>query len=131
MIDFTDQIAELLETEGFDGVTLKRLDQMTGSEGIVVQHLPEQVAESYYDGRIVCDLTARITVRMRSEEDAMQTCYAVAEELENRVIDSANGSYLPEDEYGLQITSRPQELAVTEQNFYAWRCEVGCRATVR
>lgn len=127
MIDLHERAKAYLEAKGYDGVSLKRLDQFTGKEGIVVQLVPASLVESYYDGTQVFDQPYRVTVRRRSEAEAMQVCSDIAETLEGATLESANGSYAPADTQGQQIYTAPQELALEEANYYAWYVQMHAR----
>lgn len=125
MIDLHEQALAYLQGQGFKGLTLKRLDQMTGKEGIVVRPLPGALQEAYYDGTSIVLQPYQIIVRSRSEERAMEQCSAARDALEGVTLCSANGSYQPYGTDGQQVQIAPQELALEESNFYAWHVRMG------
>ena len=120
MIDLCERAARLLTESGLEGVSLRRLDEITGKEGIVVRRMPSTVSESYYDGTRVLDAPYEVIVRRRSEERAMEECSLAAEMLEGVTLESSNGSYRPSGTDGQQVYTAPQEMALEEANFYAW-----------
>ena len=127
MIDLHERVKAYLEAKGFENVSLKRLDSFTGKEGIVVQLLPATVVETYYDGTQVLDQPYRVTVRRRSEAEAMQTCSDIAEALEHVILASARNEYAPHGTEGQQVYTAPQELALEEKSFYAWHVQMRAR----
>ena len=49
MTDLLEVAKSYLEGLGYQGVWLKRLDEFTGSEGIVLRRMPETVTDRYMD----------------------------------------------------------------------------------
>ena len=127
MIDLHERVKTYLESKGFTGVSLKRLDSFTGKEGIVIRAMPKTLVESYYDGVRVYDQPYQIIVRRRSEAEAMETCASIADALEGVILQSANGSFVPHGSSGQQVYTAPQELALEEANFYAWHVRMTAR----
>lgn len=127
MIDLHERAKAYLEDEGFEGISLKRLDEFTGKEGTVIRSMPGTVIEEYYDGTLIVDQPYQVIVRRRSEADAMQECSDIAEALEGVTLASADQSYVPYGSDGQRVYTAPQELALDEANFYAWHVRMTAR----
>ena len=118
MIDICERARDWLEAEGFKDVHVKRLDQFTGKEGIVIRPFPTTTTDHYYDRSTSQTYVYQVTVRRRSEAKAIEDCFAVANTLDGAYLPSKNGSYGFVDQ---EIYTEPQEQELEEANYYAWQ----------
>lgn len=116
MIDLIDVAKDFLVYRGFDAY-VKRLDQFTGREGIVVRRVPSRVTSRYFDGGEALSYIYQVIVRRRSGREAMETCCEIADLLKHAWLASRNGSY---SFHGQEVYTGPQELELDEANFSAW-----------
>lgn len=115
-IDLPDMAARLIEAAGHEGVTLRKLDQMTGKAGIVVRRIPSAITGRYYDGEREVACVYQVVVRNRSEVRAMQLAAELEDLLDGAEVRSGNGSY----EFVAQEVYTPsQSLETGEEGFYA------------
>jgi hypothetical protein len=125
MIDLVDTAAQQLKEAGYADVHKKRLDTLTGCEGIVIRRLPYTVTEHYQDSSKTLSYLFQVIVRRRDEQLAMEQCSDIGELLDGAFIPSNNGSYIFT---GCETYTEPQELELEENGFYAW--EVRMEATI-
>ena len=118
MIDLCERAKDYLEAKGFKGVYIKRLDEFTGKEAIVIRPLSLTAIDEYYDRSSSDEYVYQITVRRRSEYEAMNICSEVAKALDGAYLPSENDSYLFIDQ---ETYTEPQEQELEEANFYAWQ----------
>ena len=121
MIDICERAKKLLEEAGFTNVSLKRLDETTGKEGIVIRPMPTTTVDRYYDRSRGEQYVYSITVRRRSERDAIDDCFKIAGLMRYASLDSGNGSYEFVEQ---EIYTEPQEQFLDEQNFYGWQVRI-------
>lgn len=120
MTDLLEVAKAYLEGLGYAGVQLKRLDEFTGPEGIVLRRMPETVTDRYMDGTTASDWTWQAIVVRRSEREAMEVCEELARALRFAPLDSENGSYrLIEND----VYTAPQEMTADEEGFFAWQVQ--------
>lgn len=115
-IDLPDMAARYVEAAGYEGVTLRKLDQMTGKSGIVVRRVPSSLTGRYYDGAREVAYVYQVVVRQRSEVRAMQLAAELADLLDGAEIRSGNGSY---EFVAQEVYTLPQSLEAGEEGFYA------------
>ena len=120
MIDLVDMARSYLAERGYEA-HVKRLDEFTGREGIVLRRIPSTVTERYFDGGEAVSYVYQVIVRRRSERRAMEECSDIAELLKDAWLESGNGSYAFG---GQEIYTEPQELALDEAGFYAWEARL-------
>lgn len=125
MIDLVYRASRFLAESGYEA-HVKRLDEFTGREGIVLRRIPSAVTERYFDGGEAVSYVYQVIVRRRSERRAMEECCDIAELLKDAWLDSENGSYAFE---GQEIYTEPQELALEETGFYAWETRIKASIT--
>ena len=120
MIDLLEVAKSYLEGLGYEGVWLKRLDEFTGHEGIVLRRMPETVTDRYMDRSFASDYVWQAIVVRRSEREAIETCEELARALRFAPLDSINGSYrLVEND----VYTAPQEMAADEEGFFSWQVQ--------
>lgn len=120
MIDLVDRAKEFLAEKGYEA-HVKRLDQFTGKEGIVLRRVGGAVTGRYFDGGESVSCIYQVVVRRRSEREAMEQCCDIAELLKDAWLESENGSY---SLVGQEAYTEPQELALDEAGFYAWEARI-------
>ena len=121
MVDLCERAADWLRYKGFKDVFVKRLDQFSGKEAIVIRPFPTTTVGRYFDRERDEQYIYQITVRRRSEQKAIEDCYAVAEALNEAYLPSTNGSYIFIDQ---EIYTEPQQQELEEANFYAWQVRI-------
>lgn len=115
-MDVCESIQTSLFVIGIEA-SLQRLDSFTGQEGVVIRRVIPEVSQRYMDGTRTVGFIAHIIVRNRSERRAMDLCEQIADYLQDRPLPSLDGSY---KWTATNIYTEPQELALDEENFYAW-----------
>lgn len=115
-IDLPDMAARYIEAAGYEGVTLRKLDAMTGKSGIVLRRVPSAVTGRYYDGARSTAYVYQVVVRNRSEVRAMQLAAELADLLDGAEVKSGNGSY---EFVAQEVYTLPQSLEAGEEGFYA------------
>lgn len=128
-IDLVDQAAAFLREHGLQDVYTRRLDDLTGQEGIVLRRMPSRVVATYMDGVQTIDEIYQVICKYRSEQHAMDVCYEVAGMLNGADIESANGSY--------RFTSQdidtsaggvlPHEVRLHDSGLFAWETRIRAR----
>lgn len=126
MIDLIENAKTQLEALGYSDVVLKRLDGLTGKEGIVLREVAYTPIERYYDGTSTGDYVYQAIVRRRGQADARETCGEVAAALEDWEPASSNGSYRL-NPGGHSVYTYPQELELSESGFYAYEVRMVAR----
>lgn len=130
MNDLMDRIADLLVSHGFKGVSLKRLDNLTDKEWLVLKQLPHVLIESYYGGENEYQYPFLIIARNRSAMGAEAICSDAVALLQGCNVKSANGSFYP-DENGHEVLEYPKELGIDKQGFYVWQAKMACTITTK
>ena len=123
VVDVCESMKQILDAAGYTA-SLKRLDSFTGKEGIVLRRVLPQRTERYFDNGRSYDFIVHVVVRRRSEAQAMYECSDIAELLTDCPVESLNGSYTWT---GTDIYTEPEEMALDEDNFYAWNTRVNVR----
>lgn len=120
MTDLLEVAKSYLEGLGYQGVWLKRLDEFTGPEGIVLRRMPETVTDRYMDRSQASDMVWQAIVVRRSEREAMETCEDLARVLRFAPLDSKNGSYMLVEN---DVYTQPQEMVADDEGFFAWQVQ--------
>lgn len=115
-IDVPDMAVEYLRGLGYADTHLKRLDAMTGREGIVVRRIPSTVTAREYGKRQQVSYLYQVIVRNRSERRAMELADELCRALDTAEIESGNGSY---EFVAQEVYTPPQELTLDEAGFFA------------
>ena len=118
MIDVVEQAKKLIEAEGYQNVTMRRLDAMTGREGIV---LPSTFEGRYQDRSRNLAYLWQVVVRTRSASEGQETAEALAMLLDAAQLPSGNKSYWF---IAQEIYTPVQELELDESLFYAYEFRV-------
>lgn len=115
-IDLPDMAARYIQRAGYEGVTLRKLDEMTGKTGIVVRRIPSAITGRDYSGSVSLAFVYQVVVRLRSEVAAMQTAAELCELLDMAEIPSGNGSY---QFVAQEVYTTPQSLETGESGYHA------------
>lgn len=121
MIDVVEQAKKLLEAEGYQNVTMRRLDAMTGREGIVLRKLPSTFEGRYQDRSRNLAYLWQVVVRTRSASEGQETAEALATLLDAAQLPSGNKSYWF---IAQEIYTPVHELELDESLFYAYEFRV-------
>lgn len=121
MIDVVEQAKKLIEAEGYQNVTMRRLDAMTGREGIVLRKLPSTFEGRYQDRSRNLAYLWQVVVRTRSASEGQETAEALAMLLDAAQLPSGNKSYWF---IAQEIYTPVQELELDESLFYAYEFRV-------
>lgn len=121
MIDVVEQAKKLIEAEGYQNVTMRRLDAMTGREGIVLRKLPSTFEGRYKDRSRNLAYLWQVVVRTRSASEGQETAEALAMLLDAAQLPSGNKSYWF---IAQEIYTPVQELELDESLFYAYEFRV-------
>lgn len=121
MIDVVEQAKKLLEAQGYENVTMKRLDAMTGREGIVLRKLPSTFEGTYQDRSQTLAYLWQVIVRTRSASAGQETAEALAKLLRAAKLPSGNDSYWFISQ---ELYTPVQELELDESLFYAYEFRV-------
>lgn len=121
MIDVVEQAKKLIEAEGYQNVTMRRLDAMTGREGIVLRKLPSTFEGRYQDRSRNLAYLWQVVVRTRSASEGQETAEALAMLLDAAQLPSGNKSYWF---VAQEIYTPVQELELDESLFYAYEFRV-------
>lgn len=121
MVDVPEQAVAYIKEHGYDDVYLRRLDSMTGREGIVVRRLPSTVQGRSYSGARTLHYLYQVIVRRRSEREAIEQAEELANLLDLAPLQSANGSFALVQQ---EIYTPAQELTLSESGFYAYEFRV-------
>ena len=116
MVDLPEQAVAFLKAHGYKDVYLKRLDSMTGREGIIIRRLPSTVQGRSYSGARTLHYLYQVIVRSRSEREALEKAEDLANLLDLAPLQSKNGSFAMVQQ---EIYTPPQELTLSESGFYA------------
>ena len=121
--DMLDVVGAVLEGAGYDP-SFKRLDEFTGTEGLVVRQLIPTVLSTDMCGTQDVLAPYVVLARSRSEVKAMETCWDVAELLGGSTLESADGSYRFTASV---VQSEPAAVALEEDNVYGWAVTMAVR----
>lgn len=113
-----------LESQGFHGIYLRRLDEMTGKEGIVIRLLPITRTDTHFDLSECLEIPYQIIARFRSDSEAFDECSKAVELLEHRTY-PLDGGYLTDQE----VYTYPQELELSESGFFAYEARLAAQVT--
>lgn len=114
-IDLVDEACSFIVSKGYDA-KVRRLDSMTGKEGIVVRRVPSTVVGEYRDRSKSVAYLWQVIIRRRSEKRALEEADALCKLLDENPIQSGNGSY---QIVAQEVYTLPQELALEDSGFYA------------
>ena len=117
MIDVCEAMRDALTSAGFSGVSLRRLDEMTGKEGIVIRQVTPMVSRRYADRSWTTDVVVGAYCRYRSEHEAMTVCSAVRDVLDWLALPSPSGGYAWT---ATEVYTEPAELAFDEAGMYTY-----------
>ena len=117
MIDVCQVMRSTLLGHSYTDVYLKRLDQLTGKEGIVVRPVYPPVSRRYLDRSWTSEYIVNVMCRYFDEERAMNTCWEIENLLDGYPLPSANGSYTWT---ATEVYTEPQELALDEAGMFVW-----------
>jgi hypothetical protein len=120
-IDLVDVAVDFLQSKGYSDTVKRRLDSLTGREGIVVRRQPSTVTNRYQDRGKGISYIYQVVVRRRDEQLAMEQCSAIAALLEEATLESINGTYRF---IGSEVYTEPQELELEDDGFYAWEARI-------
>lgn len=121
MIDVPEQAVKLIKAQGYENVFLKRLDALTGREGIVVRRIPSTVTGYDYTRSKELAYLYQVIVRTRSPKEGMETAEELEKLLDGANLRSGNGSFF----FVSQETYTPtQELELDESGFYAYEFRI-------
>lgn len=113
----------VLEAQGMSA-NLRRLDEMTGKEGIVIRLLPITRTDSHYDLSECLEVPYQVIARCRSDSQAYGMCTKAVELLEHRIFPIEGGSVTDQEVY-----TYPQELELSESGFYAYETRMTAYVT--
>lgn len=121
MIDVPEQAAKLIKANGYKDVHLRRLDEFTGREGIIVRRIPSTVTGYDYMRSKELAYLYQVIVRTRSAKRGMETAEALERLLDGAELKSDNNSFF----FVSQETYTPtQELELDEAGFYAYEFRI-------
>ena len=124
IVDVCEVIRAVLEAAGYKPVYVKRLDALTGKEGIIVRPSYLQTARRYSDRTYTTDYIANVMCRFHSEQAAMQACYGIRDLLDGAALPSINGSYRWTS---TEVYTEPQEIALDEADMFVWSVQLTVR----
>lgn len=127
-IDICERARDALAAAGMDDVHVRRLDALTGREGVVVRLMPSRTVRSYYDGTRDVACTFQALAKYRDALRAMNAVDEVAEVLRHADLSSANGSYSLAGQPEQQ--GYPEEVAVAEDGMHVWAARFSADITV-
>lgn len=108
-----------LEAHGIKGVYLRRLDEMTGKEGLIIRLLPITRSDTHFDLSECLQVPYQVIARFRSDSEAFEMCSKAVEILEHCVF-PIEGAHLSDQE----VYTYPQELEVSESGFYVYEARL-------
>jgi hypothetical protein len=117
-MSIVDLAAEYLRANGFPDASKRRLDGLTGAEGVVVRFMIDTPVVAYMDGSAICQTVYQVVCRNRSEAAAMENCAKAAALLDGVDL----GGLVSHTVY-----SEPQELGLEERGFHAWECRMAAQ----
>lgn len=121
--DIITAARDVLASQGMSA-NLRRLDEMTGKEGIVIRLLPITRTDSHYDLSECLEVPYQIIARYRSDSQAYGMCAKAVELLEHRIFPIEGGSVTDQEIY-----TYPQELELSESGFYAYETRLTAHVT--
>ena len=128
-VDICERARDALVAAGAGKVLVRRLDGLSGREGVVVRPMPGTVVSSYYDGSRDVVLRFQVVVKRRSPVEAMDWCDAAVAAILGADLSSANGSY---DLAGpAWVEEDAQEVALGDDEMHVWAVRFGAAATRR
>ena len=124
IVDVCEVVKAAIEAEGYRNVYVKRLDELTGKEGIVVRPSALLTARRYSNRTWTTDYIVNVMCRYRSEHEAMQTCFGLRDLLDGAALARINGSYRWTS---TEVYTEPQEIALDEADMYVWSVQLTVR----
>lgn len=121
--DMLDVVGAALEAAGYDPC-FKRLDEFTGPEGVVVRQMIPTVLSTDMCGTKDVLAPYVVLVRSRSELNAMETCWGIAELLGAADLPSRDGSYRFTASV---VQSEPASVALEEDDIHGWAVTMAVR----
>ena len=127
-VDICERARDALVEAGFADVHARRLDALTGREGVVVRLMPSTTQRTYYSGARDVTCYFQVVSKRRDPLQAMNDCHAAAEALPLADLASRNGSY--EVSGPAEVDQDAQEVAA-DQGMHVWAARFRVAMTVR
>lgn len=119
MLDVIDVAKEQLESKGYEGLSLKRLDRV--KEGIILRRIPGAVTDRYMDDSESSNYLFQVLVKREDERRAIDECEAIADYFRKAFLPSQNGSY---EFVSCDVYTEPQELDLSDGGYYIWQTRI-------
>lgn len=119
-VDVCEAVAAKLKETGYAGVLLKRMDEMTGREGIVVRLAGSRVVNAHFDRTYTVRVIVNVMCCYYAEAEAMTSANDIRDTVDGAALPSINGSYRWT---ATEVYTEPQEITLDEAGRYVWNVQ--------